>query len=92
MILMHTKVKYLRTPAAPSQKSLRSTHGKNYDSPEEEQKRFKIFQDNLKTIEEHNKKYEAGETTWQMGINQFADLTADEMKQRYTGIIPPKDK
>nr|CAH7747162.1 unnamed protein product [Callosobruchus chinensis] len=73
-------------------KNFKSTHGKKYDNPEEEQKRFQIFQDNLKTIEEHNKKYDAGETSWQMGINQFADLTEDEMKQRYMGLIPPKDK
>nr|CAI5832853.1 unnamed protein product [Callosobruchus analis] len=71
-------------------KNFKSTNGKKYDNPEEEQKRFQIFQDNLKKIEEHNKKYEAGETSWQMGINQFADLTADEMKQHHMGLLSPK--
>ncbi|CAH1972534.1 unnamed protein product [Acanthoscelides obtectus] len=72
--------------------NFKATHGKKYDSPEEEQRRFKIFQNTLKTIEEHNKKYEAGEVTWQMGINQFADVTEEEMKKFHTGLLLPKDE
>lgn len=53
-------------------------HGKNYESQEEEKKRYGFFQDNLKVIEEHNKKFDAGEFTYSMGINQFTDLGPGE--------------
>merc|ERR1712196_212188 len=33
---------------------------------------------NLKKIAEHNKLYEAGEETFHMAVNQFADMTSEE--------------
>ncbi|KAL1518335.1 hypothetical protein ABEB36_001974 [Hypothenemus hampei] len=53
---------------------------KSYGGPEEEGQRFKIFQDNLRTIREHNEKFARGEVTYTQGMNQFADLTHDEFK------------
>ncbi|CAH1173502.1 unnamed protein product [Phaedon cochleariae] len=52
-------------------------HGKSYD-PKEEANRYSIFQSNMLTIAKHNKKYENGESTFEMGINKFADLTPEE--------------
>ncbi|XP_060520092.1 procathepsin L-like [Cylas formicarius] len=52
-------------------------HGKSYSLLENEL-RFQIFQENLNKIEEHNALYEKGEVSWKMGLNQFADLTAEE--------------
>lgn len=47
--------------------------------------RFTIFKDNIKKIEQHNNEnYE-----WKMSINEFADLTADEFKAKYTGYRKP---
>lgn len=40
--------------------------------------RYNIFKDNLQRIEAHNS---AGHS-WTMGVNQFADLTADEFKSQ----------
>ncbi|XP_049821369.1 cathepsin L-like proteinase [Aethina tumida] len=56
-------------------------HNKSYGA-EEEQTRFKIFQESLKKVAEHNAKYEKGEVTFSMAINHMSDLTTEEMKQR----------
>lgn len=53
-------------------------HGKSYEDDAEEQKRLKFFMDNVKAVEEHNKKFDAGEVTYSMGINQFSDLGPNE--------------
>eukprot|EP00602_Paraphysomonas_sp_CaronLab_P008337 CAMPEP_0185024262 /NCGR_PEP_ID=MMETSP1103-20130426/7253_1 /TAXON_ID=36769 /ORGANISM="Paraphysomonas bandaiensis, Strain Caron Lab Isolate" /LENGTH=388 /DNA_ID=CAMNT_0027557181 /DNA_START=51 /DNA_END=1217 /DNA_ORIENTATION=+ len=51
--------------------------GKMYSSDEFE-RRKEIFESNLKVIQSHN----AGESSWKMGVNQFTDMTRDEL--RYT--------
>lgn len=68
---------------------MKDTYGKKYD-PEEDQRRFNIYCESLKKIQEHNKKFEAGEVSWSMGVNQFADLRAEEVPR---GLLPlPKKK
>ena len=44
----------------------------------EHSERFAVFKANLKKIAEHNKLYEAGEETFHMAANQFADMTSEE--------------
>jgi C1A family cysteine protease len=56
------------------------THGKQYASPIEHAYRQEIFQQNLVRIQAHNAK----NATWTMGVNQFADLTAEEFRSRYS--------
>jgi len=61
-------------------------HGKQYN-PTEFDYRNSVYYANLNKIALHN--YE--NHTWTMAVNQFADLTADEFKARYTGgIAAPK--
>ena len=55
-------------------------HGKIYE-PTERDYRETIYNTNVAKIVSHN----AGNHSWSMGINKFADLTADEFKARYTG-------
>ncbi|CAH1971993.1 unnamed protein product [Acanthoscelides obtectus] len=55
-------------------------HGKAYRSFRDEQARFTIFQSNLRTIEQHNAKYENGEETYYLKVTQFADMTPEEFK------------
>ncbi|KAI4388632.1 hypothetical protein MLD38_000944 [Melastoma candidum] len=57
-------------------------HGKVYNSLAERQRRFDIFKDNLRFIEEHNSE----NRTYRLGLNRFADLTNEEYRQRYTGL------
>ncbi|KAG5881602.1 hypothetical protein JTB14_030932 [Gonioctena quinquepunctata] len=57
-------------------------YNKSYLHPAEEQRRYNIFLSNLHTIEEHNKKYENGHSSFKMGVNHFADLTHEEFMER----------
>lgn len=53
-------------------------HNKSFSDQEEENRRFQIFVETVKTIIEHNAKYERGEVTYTMGINAFAHLLPEE--------------
>merc|ERR1711920_736680 len=50
----------------------------------EEQKRFGIFKDNYDYVTSENAK----DLGYKLGINQFSDLTADEVVASYTGLKP----
>lgn len=65
-------------------------HTKTYKSLTEEKIRFNIFRSNLRLIEEHNAKYETGESSYYLGINQFSDLTVEEFQKLYLNSRPPK--
>ncbi|MGI4329235.1 C1 family peptidase, partial [Klebsiella pneumoniae] len=56
-------------------------HGKSYNAIGEKEKRFQIFKDNLRFIDEHN----AESRTYKVGLNRFADLTNDEYRSMYLG-------
>jgi len=55
--------------------------GKQYHTRSEHQRRFKIFSENLKKYEEHNK----SGASWSMGVNQFSDLTEAEFDSFHMG-------
>ncbi|CAI8600250.1 unnamed protein product [Vicia faba] len=59
-----------------------SRHGKIYESIEEKLLRFEVFKDNLKHIDDRNK---AVSNYW-LGLNEFADLSHQEFKDRYLGL------
>ncbi|KAG8384343.1 hypothetical protein BUALT_Bualt04G0108300 [Buddleja alternifolia] len=56
-------------------------HGKVYNGLGEKDKRFEIFKDNLKFIDEHNSK----NRTYKVRLNQFADLSNEEYESMYLG-------
>ncbi|KAL1561483.1 Cysteine protease xcp2 [Salvia divinorum] len=57
-------------------------HGKKYESIEEKLRRFEIFKDNLKHVDERNRAL----TNYWLGLNEFADMAHDEFKQRFLGL------
>ncbi|KAJ8958959.1 hypothetical protein NQ318_019730, partial [Aromia moschata] len=54
-------------------------YGRQYRNLVEERKRFSLFKQALRRVEEHNAKYEAGESTYYKGINQFSDRSVAEL-------------
>ena len=60
-------------------------YGKRYSSKAELTTRQAIFESNLQKISEHNAKYLKGEVSYEMGVNQFTDLTLDEFQATLTG-------
>ncbi|KAK6938647.1 LOW QUALITY PROTEIN: Granulin [Dillenia turbinata] len=56
-------------------------HGKNYNALGEKEKRFEIFKDNLRFIDQHNSQ----NLTYKLGLNRFADLTNEEYRSIYLG-------
>ncbi|GJR18898.1 cysteine protease XCP1-like protein [Tanacetum coccineum] len=59
-----------------------SKHGKFYDILEEKLHRLEIFKDNLKHIDETNKKL----SNYWLGLNEFADLSHEEFKIMFLGL------
>ncbi|XP_031129880.1 ervatamin-B-like [Ipomoea triloba] len=52
-------------------------HGRTYKDEAEKEKRFYIFKENVKFIEDFNK---AGNRSYKLGTNKFTDLTKEEFR------------
>ena len=50
--------------------------GRQYRSQVEEAYRYETFLSNVKKIELHNTKFQNGQATYWMGVNQFADMVS----------------
>ncbi|KAL6853988.1 hypothetical protein ACP4OV_020017 [Aristida adscensionis] len=59
-----------------------SRHGKAYASMEEKLRRFEVFKDNLRHIDETNRRV----SSYWLGLNAFADLTHAEFKATHLGL------
>ncbi|XP_068647254.1 cysteine protease XCP1-like [Aristolochia californica] len=59
-------------------------HKRSYESIEEKLHRFQVFKDNLKHIDETNRKV----SSYWLGLNKFADLSHEEFKAKYLGLKP----
>lgn len=69
---------------------VQAQHGKSYNSITEEKLRYSIFTENVQKINNHNKKFDKGETTYKMAVNQFADMTEEEFRQHLGFRKPAK--
>lgn len=63
-----------------------ATHGRSYNGIGEEERRYQVFRDNLRYIDEHNAAADAGVHSFRLGLNRFADLTNEEYRATYLGI------
>lgn len=67
--------------AAKTHEQWMKDFGRTYADDVEKEKRFKIFAKNLEYIENFNR---AGNETYELGLNQFSDLTKKEFASSYT--------
>ncbi|XP_043289664.1 cathepsin L-like [Venturia canescens] len=64
-------------------------HQKSYDNHAEEQLRMDIFMENKRKIVEHNRKYDAGQVSYKLAINKFADMHHEEFARKMNGYKRP---
>ncbi|KAK9150495.1 hypothetical protein Syun_008804 [Stephania yunnanensis] len=57
-------------------------HGRKYKDAVEKEKRFNVFKENVKYMEQFNK---AGNQPYKLSVNEFADLTNEEFKATRNG-------
>lgn len=62
---------------------MQKNYSKSYKSLHDDNLRYQIFKSNLELINTHQTKYERGEVSYTLGINQFADLTDEEFSKTY---------
>ncbi|ENN80810.1 procathepsin L [Dendroctonus ponderosae] len=58
-------------------------HNKSYSSTAELQLRQQLYNQTVAEVEEHNRKFAAGLVSYSLAINQFADLTPEEISSRF---------
>ncbi|XP_052194072.1 cysteine proteinase mucunain-like [Diospyros lotus] len=57
-------------------------HRKAYNALGEKERRFEIFKDNLRFVDEHN----AVNRSYKVGLNRFADMTNEEYRSKFLGV------
>ena len=57
-----------------------ATHNRSYLSVEEKLRRFEVYRSNVEYIDATNRR---GDLTYELGENQFADLTPEEFLAKY---------
>ncbi|KAG2400538.1 Cysteine proteinase [Vigna angularis] len=94
-IISYDRTTYADKTARRSDKEVRTIYeewlvknGKLHTTLDQKEKRFQIFKDNLKFIDDHN----AENRTYKVGLNRFADLNNDEYRSKYltTKINPQR--
>ncbi|KAK3431051.1 hypothetical protein EUGRSUZ_E02908 [Eucalyptus grandis] len=83
-----TSVRPLHDPTIAEQhEQWMANYSRTYNDLQEKAKRQAIFAKNLQFIEDFNK---SGNRTFQLGLNQFSDLTNEEFVRSHTGYLAPK--
>ncbi|XP_058092328.1 senescence-specific cysteine protease SAG39-like [Magnolia sinica] len=64
-------------------------YGRTYKDAAEKELRFKIFKDNVEFIESFNN---AGDRSYKLSVNEFADQTNEEFKSTHNGFKPTQTR
>ncbi|KAF0309596.1 Cathepsin L [Amphibalanus amphitrite] len=64
----------------------KQAHDKKYETEEEEDLRFYIFQANRRLVDSHNEAFQRGEHGFSLELNQFADLLPSEFAAQRLGF------
>merc|ERR1740138_1972327 len=75
----------LEVETQPSFEAFKRQFNKLYADQAEHAKRAAIYADNVEYINSHNAKWAAGESTFNMGVNEHCDLSHDEFKAIFLG-------
>ncbi|GLH10226.1 Cathepsin L [Gryllus bimaculatus] len=67
-------------------------HKKKYDSSTEEKFRMKIFMENRKKIAKHNARFEQGEVSFKLALNEYGDMLHYEFADMMNGFNRTKNK
>lgn len=70
----------------------KGTHGKNYESPIEEEYRRYHWEQNVDFIQKHNLEYDMGRHAFSAGINEYSDWSPKEYKMFLNGFVPRAHK
>lgn len=66
---------------------MQEQHFKQYSDAEENELRKQIFLENKKMIEKHNEEYKDGKVSFEMGLNEYSDLSHEEFKKQMNLIV-----
>ena len=67
--------------------SWKALHGKSYSTDDEETSKFNTWLRNRDFVEQHNKRFEQGETSFRVALNRLGDLSSEEYRQTF--LSPP---
>merc|ERR1711990_1262822 len=66
---------------------LEQFHKPQIDDPEEKEKRAEALKKHEQEVLENNEAFLAGNQTWFDEINEFSDLTDEELEANHTGVL-----
>ncbi|KAM0908973.1 hypothetical protein ACQ4PT_015057 [Festuca glaucescens] len=69
----------------------KAKHGKTYGSVGEEERRYAVFRDVLRLVDQHNAAGEAGVDVPRIALNGLADLTTEEWNVMFCGARPESE-
>jgi hypothetical protein len=55
-----------------------------------EKKKMRHYKKNKEAAEKHNARYNSGLSTFQVEVNQFGDMSHEEVLKSHTGYIRPE--
>ena len=67
--------------------SWKRLHGKFYSTADEEASKFNTWLHNRDFVEQHNKRFDQGKTTFRVALNRLGDLSSEEYRQTF--LSPP---
>ncbi|XP_035248384.1 cathepsin K [Anguilla anguilla] len=69
--------------------SWKTTHRKEYNGLGEEAIRRAVWEKNMLLIDAHNREYELGMHSYELGMNHLGDMTTEEVVEKMTGLEVP---
>lgn len=72
-------------------RNFQKTFGKAYESLEDELKAFRNFEKQYLFVEQHNKKFNAGETSFSQKLYEKSDISSNQKRKYLNGLAPIDD-